>query len=648
MNSLPLELMLARTLFALVVVLTCSDPGGAADVDPELALRIGRALENSFAEQSLADPPTRDRIAEFDSLAADKVGPAWGVRKRTRRDDNQGNVDLYYEIALMPEDYQPDPASEARWRELVVGNHETGAEVAFIERSVGGVRRHQVYYRLVRNNVRLIHQATREGNETAKEAIGMSGRRFKQFYDYARDQKLIAPAESRSAALVVTTDRDPDGVVENGEVIEVPFSGGGPVATQFTVLVNAPDLDPDQPFALEVQLEPVRGGAQARFVDAAGRPLADADKDQWCEWPVKSGKDPGVLRLNLGPFAERGTDGKGYALDEFVIGRIRVRPRQGGEAVVVEFGVQRRTWHAIVQRFEVFPRDWNPGREEDQLPPGQMLDGRFGFNEYLQRSGTLVENYEKLRLDFAQKRDQIAPGEPVCLGWHLDPTSEDADDFYVLQDSSKKRALASLPIRRPLSFMYDLKVLYSPKVDAVPGKTASANGAGSDGFDLPDVADSLDVERELRRQLQVDAFRITLNVIEETPIGESLADFQQAIPERLRKAPVRGRNPIVVMEAETGKRRVDDCFPLDQRFLDPDGSLFNRTPQFRSKTNPELGPFRAPGIYELRLETTLKHEDGSSREIDVALRFAVDPTAEFSVTHRLAWEQQRAANRPAK
>ena len=616
----------------------------AQEVTPNLEMRIGQTLLNVTKGRPLDYAPDPERIDDFRNQGNSSVGKEWAYKDQVFLRTEDRNADVYYGITILPEGYTPDPVKEKRFLDAAKHSHApTGAQVAFLENKSGAVRRYRVFYRLVVGNVRLIFHITRIGDEAVNDALKLSHTQFEQFHRFATHQNLL---ESVGPPILVLSELTGEHVAD-GEVIQAPYNDGDELVTRFVLSPNEALIEADKPYTLFFQLD---SNSDAEFQTTSGEAIKDTDGDGWGELQVPADTRKVPVRLKMKKIGRRNNRNSGQSLSAgsvFAAGRFRLIDR------TTSIGVQRRPWHAVVQRLEVIPRAFEPAEQmtPDDDAQNPDLDGRLGFNDILEMGNALARNYETHRRTYFDTRDAIGAADSVCLGWHRDPRRTKSTDFFVLSDSQDNPGLISIPIRRPLTFMYDLKIFQEPKSERIPARVGSDENAAFNfgGSFGTETVDGLQVERELRRKIAVQEFQITLTKITETPIGESLAEFQAELPTRLRLTPDRNAEPVVVMGLQSGKRWVRDYFPLIGRYLNPDTDPLNRKPIFRHYDNPQLGPFTAPGIYELRLQSKLKHEEESvAKEIDVALRFAVDPTSDFSVNHRLSWESKRMGLTPKK
>jgi len=637
-----------NAIIALLLMLgVFATPIPAEEVSAALEQRIGRTLLNTVKGRTLEDPPTPELMQEFRDAGVSEVGESWGVidQVKSRLDGKMISVSL--NITVVPADHKPSKDDVEKWRAIVVDTHTaTSAEIGFRETKRGDVRRHRVYYRLESGAIRLSMNVTRTGDETVKEAIALTTDGFAKFHKQAVEQGLLESAEASIRLVAEKTPESPETVVLDGDVIEAPYLDGGPLDVNFIVSAITPLIKADEAYKMDVQIEGNHDSKGSAFLGSDGRPLPDTDGDGWNEVAIPRGDTPGQLTLHFDKFQTKAAKDNPYALDEFVVGAIRVNVNSNGDSITIRFGVQRRAWHVIVQRFELMPEKYQPTKEEFENSKGVVydLDGRLGFNKYVGNGGKLIENYEDLLQSLAAPRGEIAANDSVCMSWQRDHYSAKSYEFLVAVDSPKvKEKLPAIAVGVRSRLLIDFKVVQAPlrtRLSTEPAVKLDEFGDPIITADTDDDPfDGLEAERVLRRQIRFDELSITRQTIIESLRNEEAAAFQSKVSGRLRKEPTQNEGVFTVYKTNfVGGREIDTHFPLTNRYSNPDASAENRNLAFAGGI--VVAPHRFPGTFEIRLRAKVERiGDPEPKEVDVAIRYAISPT-EFKA-FLIDWESQR-------
>lgn len=617
------------------LMLSAAGPACAADeVAEDTQWAIGQVLLNTIKGERLDQGPTDAMMKTFREQGQNALGPSWGYRTEHKSKVDGKVIQIYMSITVLPKDYQQTPAQLANWEKYKVGDDkDSGAGIAFQESTNGDVRRHRVVYLLHKSGYRMFLHVTRAGDETAEQAVEKTIAGWKQFYQFAVDQGLF---NDEKLFIEVLESAAKAGLLEDGGVIHLNLAAGKTAKVPINIWAEAASVEEDKPYTIHLKFKQGKNRSGISLRDEGGRALKDSDGDGWLEHEVIGGKK-GRLVLHFEKLSAKPA-GNELVLDQVALGRMTLRNNEDGSVTISrDFGAQRRDWFPIVQRFQLIGRNWSPKTADDKPIPDIPADQRMSFNDYLKANDTLRRIFENRIMPLAAAKGKIGDNEEVAMGWRVDPFG--TENWYLAVHSPKKPQLPVVQRGVPLTPVVDIKIVQTKQIEQV--NLDSPDGLDGDlgGDGGGEEVNTTQEEAELRRLIFIknDNIKLTMKTIAIVSNGESGDVFAKKLPERLRLEPEGaaakdGNRPTsnVIWNYIRGKTRLDDYFPLEDRYLTPVGK------------NEAAALTRIPGTYELHLTVELYHsEEGldASKKIDVAIRYAVAPdTFKFRI---IEWETRR-------
>jgi len=635
--------------------------GVAPGEEPTPEDLIAQVLLNTQKRRAVDFAPTEAVVQGYRKGAQSTLGDSWGFTEQLKIDEKEAIKS--HRITILPEDYSPDEADVEKWNKIKVPlEPEPDWEVAFRASGVGSVKRYQVTYRAVIGPYRLTMNMRVAGSATSTGAVANTRDQWEQFYDFAKD----ILGDQLDADIHVTVSEpissEPDEIFD-GDVINVDNDQSVDVDVDFDLWAVAEFLEPKEPYDLRLKVIKLRGG---KGISVRGSSLGSADREGWRNLRIANPDSKGSLVVTMKKF-DRAETVKGRPVTDRLV-EIQVQllaPKDDdaeedaeGDNIAAEFrfGVQRRDWVPIVQRFQVIGRNYRA-----RGPDGEVVSAlvprpeRISFNDYLDAGGTLLQNYRSLVEPMATRFDAIKKEEPVCLGWRADNLDfKQATDFLVAVDDPEVEAKLPVLLRGVgVRHVIDIRLWRAPKITSLsPGDLGDLDELGDLGNlddlgDLDDLDDAdllgdfdglfIDPDEEelrLRNDVYIKSYSLTAVPIELTPRGEGEAEFLANLPERWRKKPMADDHQILL--TIPGKfQKLEDHFPLAERYEDP-----RSIPDSATST-------RISGVFQLRLRAEFFHVSSTEREskkVDVAIRYAVAPLG-FNA-HLLEWSQRRAKSIP--
>jgi len=617
-----MNLSRARFVLVLCVAWTFISVSGleAAEVDDDQQDMIGQILLNMIKGERVDYGPTDELLKQFRTNGQNSIGPSWGHTAQIKSKQDGKAIQIYMSITVLPTDYKVTPEKQAQWdKARQEYKDESGVEVAFLESTRGDVRRHRVIYRLVKDGYRMHLYVTRTGDEDAKKAIELTEKGWKRFYKFALEQGLF---EDKSDVFieVVESDADIEGALDDGGVIHIPLAAHKSTKIPLNVWADAPQVEKDKPYTLNFQFKQIKGMGGIVLRDAEGKALKDNDGDGLGDIEVIGGKKGRVVLHveDMGtPKSKRASGGAGspYRLSQASTLGIKLTKNKDGDWVVnaeKKIGVQRRDWFPVVQRFQLIGRNWSPKTPKGKdLPQKITANQRISFNDYLTNGGTLREGYEKQIEPLAKRDGAIKADEPVLLGWRVDPKGT-LNWFVGIQDARQKSKLPFVRQNVPLSVVLDVKIWQAPKMTKVPDEKDPLDAFGGGA-----PMDATQQEQEIRRLIFIDQsvarpIELRMNTIALLPAGESAAEFEKKLPQRLRlkpqgpaakdpRDPDRPTTQLVWAYKNGQSPNFDIHVPMSERFENPIGR--NEWNRFTL----------VPGVYEVRFYAEVYHSQEDRR-----------------------------------
>ena len=621
--------------------------------------RAAQALMNTIKGKEV-NAPSPGRIKEFREQATSDAGDAWAVTDQVKSSVDEKKISVTLKINHLPEDYKPDPDATKKWKSILQPQRhaETNAEIGFRVSKRGDVRRHRIYYRVKEGNIGLLMHVTRTGDETVDEAIQKTTNQFSKFYKFAKKEGLVGFGSSLDLAYL------PEGggqieINDQVQVVQAPNTQGQ-IDMEFDVAAVSAAIQPGKDYEVELQIESKT--PPATLLSGNRRALNDSDGNGWKELTVRA-DSRGRFVIRLAPFQPSEDDP--YGMEQLVIASVRVRTNSPesaeAEYQTIRFGIQRRSWHVIAQRFELAPGNYFRTDQKTKNSQGGVyeLDGRLGFNKLVGKSGLLLENYEEMLRDFGTPRGEIPESQAVAMGWEREHASEKAYQFYVASDKKDRedgKEITAIPVGHRIRAVIDLKIVRAPKRTTLTDNKPPQLDEFGDPIESEESVDFdvLSEEREIRKLVTVENYTLTRTLIADAP-GEDEETFKKNLPARLRIAPDREKKGRLVKFFDSKGSRMDaeldTHFPLTNRYKDP-----NSLPEFREPSSGGVGllidnPHRFAGVYELRFTANLRldgetpgiqqgeSDDADKPDIDIAFRYAVCPQ-EYE-TLLLQWSSER-------
>lgn len=645
-----------RLAFILPLVALCLGSGitNAQTDNRSVEQRAAFALLNTI-KRGNAKAPTPGRIKELRTAGENSVGDAWAITDQVKSQIDEKMISVTMKITHLPEDYTPDPEATQKWKAIVQPqrHQDTNAEIGFRVSQRGEVRRHRVYYRLQEGNIGLLMHVTRAGEESAEEAIQKSSGRFTKFYEYVKKEGLVGHGSYLNLVHLPAGGGEIE-INEETQVVQAPDTQSQ-IDMEFSVEAMSAAIQPGKDYEVELKIE--SKSPPATLLSEKQQALKDADGNGWKELTVKADAQ-GRFIIRLGQLVPTKEDP--YGLEQLVIAAVRVRTNspesEDAEYRTIRFGIQRRTWHVIAQRFELAPGNYFRTDQKTRNSQGGVyeLDGRLGFNKLVGDSGLLIENYEQMLKEYGTPRGDIAESESVGMGWERDHASKKSYEFHVAVDKkeSEQQAITAIPVGHRTRCIIDLKIVRAPKRTVLPDNKPKFDDFGQviEGENSIDF-DVLSEEQEVRKLITIENYSLTRTLIADAA-GEDEDTFYRNLPGRLRQAPDSSQSrPVILFDGEDSREpsNIDEHFPLTNRYRNP-----NSLPDLREPSSGAVGlliehPHRFAAVYELRFKASLNLDGekpgiqpGQAKDrpdIDIAIRYAVCPE-EFKKL-LLQWDSER-------
>jgi hypothetical protein len=647
----------------------------ADEEQPTVEESISQALLDTQKGRRVTYPPKEEVVEQYRNGAQSDIGETWGFSQQQKIDDQNSLKTV--SITVLPEDYKPDAAKEASFSKYeldIKPKPEWG--VAYRTAKRGSVVRTQITYRMIMGRYRLMMTVRVGGEMSSAKALEKTRGEFELFYDLTK-KRLGEPIKPQILATITEPFADDPAEVENGQVFSVDNDKNVDVRALFDVWAIAEFLKPQDPYSLRLKVIKRRGG---KGISVRGPSLSNEDSEGWRQLKIANSGAVGKIEVNLerfktptNPKQPRDTD----RLVEIVVQLLS--PKDGKSLAEFRFGLQRRDWVPIVQRFQLVGRNYRArgadGKEVSSLVPKPE---RMSFNDYLDQGGTLLQNYRTLVGPIATRFDKLKSEEIVCLGWRADNLEvKQMTDFLAAVDDPKvKQKLPVLIEGTGVRHLIDIRIWRAPKIESLDISTADLGDLddlldGDDGLDEPqdpneddgdldDIFGDLDIDGDIddldddflsddflegfddlfvdpdkeelktRNDLYIKSYSLTIEPIEFTPAGENDVDFMMNLPARLRKAPT-GKDIRIIPPAKLQAfTKLEDHLPLADRYKDP-----REFPDSKLTT-------RNSGVFLLRLRAELYHVGATANEaksVEVAIRYAIAPV-DFKLD-LLNWQMRR-------
>ncbi len=618
--------------------------------------RAAQTLINTIKGKKVK-APTPARIKEFREDATSDAGEAWAVTDQVKSTVDNKTISVTLKINQLPENYQTAPADAKKWNDILQTQRHggTNAEIGFRVSQRGDVRRHRIYYRKQEGNIGLLMHVTRTGDESLEQAIEKTVKQFTKYYEFAKAEGLVGFGSKID--LVYLPDGGQVEINDEVQVIQAPDSQSE-MDLEFDVAAFSPTIQPGQDYQVELKIESNNAGAT--FLGPDERGLRDSDRNGWQELTVRA-DSKGRFIIRLDQFAPQKDDP--YGLEQLIVAAIRVRTNEPDatepEFHSLRFGIQRRAWHVIAQRFELVPANYFRTDQKTRNSQGGVydLDGRLGFNRLIGDSGKLMENYQQMLKTYGTPRGEISDSAPVGMGWERDHASRKSYEFHIATDAkgNEEKRITAIPVAHRTRCIVDLKIVRAPKRTTLPGNQTEQVDEFGDPIDSEESTefDVLDQEMEVRKLISLDDYTLTRTLISDAP-GEDEETFYRNLPKRLRQAPNPDERQVVrSFDADNSREsaNIETHFPLTNRYRNP-----NSLPEFREPSMGTTGllietPHRFAAVYEMRFQANLlldgeapglnegEANDAKKHDIDIAFRYTVCPGS-FKLM-LLQWESER-------
>jgi hypothetical protein len=647
---------------------------------PDFEQRVARTLLDTIRNGLPKLEPSKALVQEYKDGASDKYGPSWGVVTLVNK-SQWGRYKVKYAITVLPDNFKYPAKYQKGWARVVQKGIKdpTGAGVGYRLLKKGDVTRNKVFYRLREGNVAARMDVIFPGSVSKVDSLQKAAGIFRIFDRNARENGVLGG----DAPELVITYLQPGGerILEADEVVNEPLKETREGDEfRFSIAAKSPVIVPNRSYNMEFKLEPLSGAKSVEIVHETGHPMRDVNNDGWLDWGVvKPGAPVGVI-VKMDAFKHKDPKTGKYVIEDFVVVRVRIpigpKDPKTGVAPKLEqaFGIQRRSWDVVVNRFEIIPGN---GYESQSFTPNKdqryELDGRLGFNDLVTGGGQLIENYQKLKARCQIKRTQkIFTDEAVCMSWQRDTKSQKTYQFLVAVDHPDIPQKLSLLFAKMRYFLaLDLKVVQAPKRTSLKPKQGDDSdfGGGADGLDS-ELENGLKAELAIRKNLVFEELDLNIFVIEEfnfddpkwssfrlpskgkdgnVSAQEETDAYKKAyypiVAKIIRQIPTKEvMKPFYQVKFDQDAR-FDTYFPLTFRYENPprnEKEEFDPLGLFPAD-NSNLIQFipRYPGAFEIRLHAVIVNRIrvGERRKIDVAIRFT-SPGKSFRV-HNLEWTGRR-------
>jgi len=640
---------ITRIMLAPIAGLLLALPAAAKDIDRmTLEERIVQVVYNTVHQKQFEDAPPDDVVDRW-RLAGTGDIKVYEYNIGDLEDDDYKRIGWRFQVRVLPPDWKPDPASQAKWAEKAAGiDKQTEGERAFLE-SQRGVRRTKVYFRLRSGTIKLVMSITREGKETQDEAIRKAERRWQFFVSEAERYGLferariivvaLPPVDARGNA--ISDDPIGDrGEFGDGEFVSIVHSHKEQVDLPLRVQVEAPGIADDEPYELRVAFKDVLGRPGVVLVDGMGQPLANRDPKGRFIVQVPRGDTPAALSIRFGVYSVGyGAGLRNQVLDQLAQAQFQYlgKPKAAGTDVAaadpdpkakLDIAVQRGDWWPVVTRFEIKTKFVSDSPGFRRKKEGEFKEDRFrgSFNAFRIVGADLKAGWDKL-LPLVRARPGYPEGasasfpvfkkvEPVILGWRRHPRTPGS--FFTAESSPERPWVPGFKKgRQSFHLLVDVEIVSPSPPPSNKTKTEKTRMFFDDDGDA-EFGDPFAAEREIRRFINVGDYKLTIRRLAEQGVGVPPGAKPGAAHERFARiirmpsgaVPMRkgGKEREVILEQRrSGGQSLDSYFRLEAH---------------RQEALQYREVYCTPGVYELRLYLDLYYkEPDNSKKIEVALRY---------------------------